>query len=570
MGHILVLYHTWNFTSCSSDDNDCLNENDFVCDTPIDPRITYTDVDPNTCEWFGSSDVVCNPNNFTPSTNNIMSYSAPACLTNLTQGQGNQIRRWIYDWGFGERYLFNTMLECPVEPDTSTHFITTWQVDNTSTDITIPTFPGETYSYDVDWEGDGIFDDFGVTGDITHDYGTAGTYEVQIRGNFPRIYFNGQIGLLRYININQKKIIEVNQWGSQVWTSMESAFRACNNLNILASDSPNLSNVSDMSHMFSGTPNIGSINDWNVSNVNNMSYLFSHSAYNNPLNNWDVSNVTNMEGMFLNAQNFNQVISNWNVSNVTNMRLMFTQAFNYNKPLSGWGNNLGNVSNMSFMFMWASNFNQPINNWNVSNVIYMDNMFHNTSNFNQSLNDWDFSNVQYMGEMFQNATNFDQTLGDWDVSNVINFSGILNFTNLSTSNYDDILINWAQLNLQPNIGMSVGDANFCSGLNARQNIINNFGWTIYDGGIDPTCRVAVIEKNNINIFPNPTNSVIKLEFTEKSISNFKIEVNNIYGITEIKSQNQLQLDLSNLNTGVYFIKITTHTGDVFVKQILKK
>ncbi len=70
-------------------------------------------------------------------------------------------------------------------------FLTTWKTDNpgtsNSSSITIPTNSIYTYNYDVDWENDGIWDDIGVSGNITHDYGVAGTYQVAIRGTFPSI-----------------------------------------------------------------------------------------------------------------------------------------------------------------------------------------------------------------------------------------------------------------------------------------------------------------------------------------------------------------------------------------------
>ena len=72
----------------------------------------------------------------------------------------------------------------------SQNFITTWQTDNpgtsTGTSITIPTFPGETYNYDVDWNNDGVFDEFGISGDITHDFGFTGIYTISIQRFFPR------------------------------------------------------------------------------------------------------------------------------------------------------------------------------------------------------------------------------------------------------------------------------------------------------------------------------------------------------------------------------------------------
>lgn len=52
-------------------------------------------------------------------------------------------------------------------------FITTWKTNNSGTSsdtsITIPT-TGTGYLYDVDWNNDGIFDEFGLTGNITHDF----------------------------------------------------------------------------------------------------------------------------------------------------------------------------------------------------------------------------------------------------------------------------------------------------------------------------------------------------------------------------------------------------------------
>ena len=80
-------------------------------------------------------------------------------------------------------------------------FITTWRTTTASETITIPTFPGITYNYDVDW-GDGSTVT-GQTGNATHTYATAGDYVVQISGTFPRIYFNN--------SGDREKILEVNQ-----------------------------------------------------------------------------------------------------------------------------------------------------------------------------------------------------------------------------------------------------------------------------------------------------------------------------------------------------------------------
>ena len=48
------------------------------------------------------------------------------------------------------------------------------------------------------------------------------------------------------------------------------------------------------------------------------------TAFNQPIGHWDVSNVTNMSVMFYGSP-FNQDISSWDVSNVTDMAGMFSR-----------------------------------------------------------------------------------------------------------------------------------------------------------------------------------------------------------------------------------------------------
>ncbi|MCB9345675.1 MAG: BspA family leucine-rich repeat surface protein, partial [Lewinellaceae bacterium] len=139
-------------------------------------------------------------------------------------------------------------------------FVTTWKTDNpgdsNSSSIVIPTIGGG-YNYDVDW-GDGNVS-FGLSGDATHDYGVAGTYTVRIRGAFPRIYFNS--------GGDRLKLLSVDQWGTIAWTSMEYAFTACTNLQINATDVPDLSGVTSMYGMFRSCENLnsGNFNSWDVS-----------------------------------------------------------------------------------------------------------------------------------------------------------------------------------------------------------------------------------------------------------------------------------------------------------------
>jgi len=60
------------------------------------------------------------------------------------------------------------------------------------------------------------------------------------------------------------------------------------------------------------------------------------------------------------------------------------------------------------------------------------------------------------------------------------FSGVT----LSTLNYDSLLIAWSVLPLQNISSFHAGNSKYSPGLaaTARQNIITNFGWIIFDGG----------------------------------------------------------------------------------------
>lgn len=252
-------------------------------------------------------------------------------------------------------------------------FITTWSTNNEgislSNQITIPT-TGTGYNYNIDCNNDGIYEAVNVTESYTCNYETAGIYQVAITGDFPRIYFNYQGDSL--------KILSIDQWGAIQWKSMEKAFYGCENLLGYAIDTPDLSNVTNISYMFANAILFNQdINNWNVSNVVNMSNMFNNATdFNQPLNSWNVSNVTNMTYMFYNATSFNQDIFNWNVSNVTDMNFMFYYARSFNKPLNNW--DVGNVTKMSYMFRGTSLFNQDLSSWDVDQVRYCWDFYYST------------------------------------------------------------------------------------------------------------------------------------------------------------------------------------------------
>lgn len=336
-------------------------------------------------------------------------------------------------------------------------FISTWNTRITglsnNTSISIPT-TGTGYNYDVDWNNDGVFDEFGITGSVTHDFGTTGTHSIGIKGDFPRIYFNGEGDL--------GKIISIDSWGDVKWSSMENAFLGCNNLTISAQDAPDLSNVSSMAGMFReagvSIPNIGK---WDVSKVTDMSAMFRYAtSFNDDIGAWDVSNVTNMSNMFRDASAFNQNIGNWNVSNVSNMEFMFNYARRFNQPIGNW--DVSNVTTMFRMFAGAGAFNQPIGKWKVSKVTTMKEMFDSAGSFNQAIGDWDVSNVVEMGAMFYNAATFNQPIGNWEVSKVTNMKAMF----MNTLAFNQELDAWDVSNVSDMSYMFYGNPVFNQNLNS--------------------------------------------------------------------------------------------------------
>ncbi|MCB9168868.1 MAG: BspA family leucine-rich repeat surface protein [Flavobacteriales bacterium] len=285
-------------------------------------------------------------------------------------------------------------------------FITTWETTTPNETITIPTTSAATaYDYVVDW-GDGVFSAH-QTGDATtnatHTYATPGIHTVKIDGAFPRIYMNGAPDTL--------KLLTVEQWGHIAWTSFAGAFRGCANLDVVATDAPHLSAVTNLSTMFYGCSSLGQDpgTNWN----------------------WDVSSVNNMNSTYYGCSLFNADITGWNVGNVTNFGALFRNA--------------------------------PV--------------------FDQDIGDWDMGSATVLNGMFRNAVAFDQDLGGWNVSNVGSMDLMFDGTALSTANYDNLLIGWSALTLQPNVVFNAGSSTYCTGAAGRAVLTaapNN--WTITDAG----------------------------------------------------------------------------------------
>jgi surface protein len=243
----------------------------------------------------------------------------------------------------------------------------------------------------------------------------------------------------------------------------------------------NTSNCISFREMFRGNGAFQQlIGNWNVSSGQDFNSMFRNCNFNQPLNNWNMISAQNLSNMFQ-VSLFNQPINNWNVSNVTNISNMFIQNSQFDQPLDLW--DVSSVTDFRNVFA-ITTFNQDISGWNVASGTNFSGMFINNTIFNQDLSAWNVANATNLSAMFSNVINVDFDAGGWDVSNVQFANGMFTNVLLSTTNYDNLLIGWSALTLQPNVQFSAGFSKYSAGAaaTARANILSTYNWTIFDGG----------------------------------------------------------------------------------------
>jgi surface protein len=468
-----------------------------------------------------------------------------------------------------------------------------------------------TVNVNIDW-GDGTtLTSHTAESNYKHYYATPGNYVVTITGTL------SHFGISKYYNFSRGNLISVESWDNVGLTDLSYAFKNASNLISVPSTIP--STVVNCSNMFYNAKNFNSdISGWDVSNVTDMSNMFDFNyAFNADISGWDVSNVTNMSAMFASTKMFNADISGWNVSNVTDMSNMFASAVMFNADISGWDVsnvtdmdemflntqsfnfnisdwNVSSVNNMASMFMYAEDINIDISNWDVSNVMFMDEMFKGSHDFNGDISKWDVSNVTDMSYMFEKATsfdqdlgnwnvsnvtsmlrmfeeakNFDQNLGSWDVSKVTNMSSMFSACSLSTENYSNILIGWANQQVNKNLDFSGGLSKYNSaGEIARYTLTNKYNWSIRDLGLDITSSID--QNENIPIkyslsqnYPNPFNPTTSIEYSVPSKEYVTLKVYDIQGrevatlVNEPKEAGKytVNFDAAKLASGLYIYKL---------------
>ena len=157
-------------------------------------------------------------------------------------------------------------------------FLSTWDTESSQT-LTLPLTSAGTYAFTVDWGDDSTsYINAYNQAEVTHTYDVAGIYNLSVTGTIQGWRFNNAG--------DRTKLLLISQWGDLQLGNEGGYFYGCSNLQVDATDSPNLALTTNLHQCFRSCSVTGDINNWDVSSVTDFSELFyGASSFNHPIGN---------------------------------------------------------------------------------------------------------------------------------------------------------------------------------------------------------------------------------------------------------------------------------------------
>ena len=264
--------------------------------------------------------------------------------------------------------------------------------------------------------------------------------------------------------------------------------------------------------------------------------------------------IFNNERVFTGCSNLTCSATDTPTISTLDMSYTFYGCTVFNSNLNSW--DMSGVLNTSNLFTYADAFDSDISSWDVSSVEDASGMFYSAISFNQDIGSWNVGNVTTMSSMLYKTTAFDKDISSWDINQVSSLSNFLALGNLSTANYDALLIGWeAQAptsGLTPNFGSSQYTLGGASAT-ARASLISTYGWTITDGGgiAPPVAFTFSVNTANAGSASN------QFQLPLVSSGTISMDVDWGDGTTDtITSYNQAETLHTYVSSGIYTIAIT--------------
>jgi len=324
--------------------------------------------------------------------NNTIGWGQGACDNTINWGKSQKDSSVAASWS-GDTDISG----CSGEVNESLQFTVQMSAGES---FNLQTRPGEETEFRVDWgQGNGFISYTSHQTTNSPPYATTGLFTIKIGETVNGIY-KGLNTIMMNASSSKSNFRDLQNWGKSSWTNLTNSFRLLPNLTISATDYPDLSQCSSLfySFNFSQFPGSNNFTGWDVSNITNFGNMFSSINFQGgsiDLSQWDMSNAVSIEGMFSNTVGNIGDLSSWDVSNVV-------------------GNGFKNLTSAT-----TSGFTSNISSWNVSGAASLINMLRSAS-FNHNVGAW--------------------TLG----SNLTTIQFMMYFNGMSTNNYTDTLVGWAQ------------------------------------------------------------------------------------------------------------------------------
>jgi PKD repeat protein len=173
VGHFFALVHTHGGSNTPGstgelvDGSNCSSTGDFICDTPADPQLGFSNVNAS-CNYTGNARDA-NNQLYTPDPTNIMSYSRKSCRTQLTTQQFARVYAAYQSTN-------RNNLDCPTAVANFTADVTSSCQPGLTVNFTADSPTATSWIWDVD--NDGTIDY--TIQNPTHTYSSAGNYTVSL------------------------------------------------------------------------------------------------------------------------------------------------------------------------------------------------------------------------------------------------------------------------------------------------------------------------------------------------------------------------------------------------------